>query len=104
MKIEHAKILTVLLGFTMLLSVFSPAVFAAETPGFELPVKVKLSGTPPTDDEDYKIILEADNPDYPMPIGSKEGVFTQQLGEKTQLNFLKSSIHLWAYTHTIYIN
>lgn len=103
MKIEHAKILTVLLGFTMLLSVFSPTVFAAETPGFELPVKVELSGTPPTYDEDYKIILEADNPDYPMPIGSKGGFYTLIItGEDTvKLPKIQYS-SLGIYTYKIY--
>lgn len=103
MKIEHAKILTVLLGFTMLLSVFSPAVFAAETPGFELPVKVKLSGTPPTYNEDYKIILEADNPKYPMPNGSIGGFYTLTITGEGTVKFPEiqySSIGI--YTYKIY--
>ncbi len=103
MKVMHAKILTVLLGLTMILSVFSSAVFAAETPGFELPVKVELSGRPPAYNEDYKIILEADNPEYPMPNGSKNGIFTLTItGENTvKLPRIQYS-SIGVYTYKIY--
>lgn len=49
MRNKHLKILTRVLIFTMFMTLLSPTVFAQETPSFELPVTVKLKGTPPTD-------------------------------------------------------
>ena len=103
MKIEHAKILTVLLVFTMLLSVFSPSVFAEEAPGFELPVSVSVSGTPPTTDNEYIIILEADNPNYPMPKDSKGGRYHLSMSGYSTSKFPKIEFpSLGVYTYKIY--
>jgi pilin isopeptide linkage protein len=100
MKINYSKILAKLLIFTMFLMVFSP-VALAEAPGFELPVTVRLSGSPPTDDEDYKIIMEADNPDYPMPDGSINGKYTQIITGARTVKLPKieySSLGVYTYT------
>ena len=102
MKIKYSKILAKLIIFTMLLTILSPAALAVvEAPGFELPITVKLTGSPPTDDEDYKIILEADNPDYPMPDGSINGKYTQIIKGAGTVKLPKieySSLGVFTYT------
>lgn len=103
MRIKHTKFLTKLLIFTMLLMVFSSAGFAeaakAELP---VPVRVILSGYPPADDEDYRIILEADNPNNPMPIGSIDGKYTMIItGEGSSklpnIDFKSKGIGIYEY-------
>lgn len=103
MKIKHAKNLTVLLVFTMLLSVFSTNVFAEQAPGFELPVTVTVSGTPPTTNNEYKIILEAENSDYPMPEASKDGKYHLSMSGDSTSKFPKMEFpSLGVYTYKIY--
>ncbi len=75
-------------------------VYADSMPGFRLPIIVQLIGTPPTDYEDYNIILEADNPDYPMPEGSVDGRYRIIIkGEaKKQLPEIEfSSVDVYTY-------
>lgn len=103
MRIIDSKKIAKLLIFTMILIALSSAVFAEKAPGFELPVRVKLSGLPPTNAEDYRIILEADSPHYPMPKGSENSRYTLVItGENSakfpELNFPSRGI----YTYTIY--
>lgn len=103
MRIIDSKKIAKLLIFTMILIALSTAVFAEKAPGFELPVRVKLSGLPPTNAEDYRIILEADSPHYPMPKGSENSRYTLVItGEDSakfpELNFPSRGI----YTYTIY--
>lgn len=103
MKIRYAKNLTVLLVFTLLLSVFSPSVFAEEAPGFELPVTVSLSGTPPTTNNEYIIILEAENIDYPMPEESVDGKYQLSMEENSTSKFPEMNFtSLGVYTYKIY--
>ena len=97
---KHLKTLTRVLILTIFLTVLSTVAFAAESPSFELPVKVKLSGSPPADEEDYKIVLQADNPDYPMPIGSKDGIFTMTIRGENTVKFPEieySSLGIYTY-------
>lgn len=103
MRIKNFKELAKLLIFTMFIMVFSPVVFAEAAPSFELPITVELSGSPPTNNEDYRIIIEADNPDYPMPEGSENSRYTLIItGEGTarlpEMAFPSRGI----YTYTIY--
>lgn len=103
MRTKHSKVIMTLLAFTMCLTILAPAVFAEEAPSVEIPVTVKSSGSPPTDDEDYKIVLESDNADYPMPVGSEDGIFSMIItGENTikMPNIQYSSLGI--YTYTIY--
>ena len=103
MRIIDSKKIAKLLIFTIFLLAFSPAIFAEKAPGFKLPVRVKSSGLPPTNAEDYRIILEADSPHYPMPKGSENSRYTlvitgEGLAEFPELNFPSRGI----YTYTIY--
>ena len=85
MKIKHRKNLTTILIFVMVFVVLQSTVLAASMPGFRLPVRVKLNGTPPTDQEDYNIIFRADNKHYPMPQGSVDGSYNMTIkGEATK--------------------
>lgn len=101
MKIKNKKFLTVLLIFTLCLTLFATAAQAAELPSFELPVTVSLDGTLPSVDEDFTIVLKADNPAYPMPKGSENGVFSMII---TGANTVKmpvieySSVGIYTYT------
>ncbi|MDR7871442.1 MAG: FctA domain-containing protein [Tissierellaceae bacterium] len=103
MRFKYSKILTMLLLFTFFLTILSPLVLAVEAPGFELPVTVKLRGSPPTGGEDYRIVLKSDNLGYPMPEGSKDGIYNLIIrGENTvklpKISFLSRGI----YSYTVY--
>ena len=74
MKIDIGKLMKVLLIFTILLGLFAPIAFAAEVQTSGIPVEISLGGSLPEEEEDYEIVLKADNSDYPMPEGSVDGV------------------------------
>lgn len=102
---RFSKVLVILLVLIMGLTIMAPAahaVVAPEAPKIEIPVSVILSGEPPADDEDYEIVLEPDNPDYPMPEGSEDGVFTMIItGEDTGFLPEIAFSSLGVYTYTI---
>ncbi len=103
MKIDIGKLMKVLLIFTILLGLFAPIAFAAEVQTSGIPVEISLGGSPPEEEEDYEIVLKADNSDYPMPEGSVDGVFTMNMsgensGELPGIKFFSIGI----YTYTIY--
>lgn len=100
---KHPKILMMLLILTMFLMVFPTSIFAEETPSVEVPVTVRVDGTAPEDSEIYTVVFEADNPDYPMPAASEDGVYNLTItGEDTvafpEIKFSQRGI----YTYTIY--
>ncbi len=101
MKRKYLRTLAMLLIFPMLFMLLVPTVSASSLPGLKLPVTVKLSGGPPTEDEDYTIVLKADNPEYPMPEGSLDGSYTMTIKgegskELPEINF--SSVGVYTYT------
>ncbi len=101
MKRKYLRTLAMLLIFPMLFMLLVPTVSASSLPGLRLPVTVKLSGGPPTEDEDYTIVLKADNPEYPMPEGSLDGSYTMTIKgegskELPEINF--SSVGVYTYT------
>lgn len=105
MSIRQTKVLASLLTMIIFLIVISSAVKAESIPIVELPVTVTLKSTPLPDYEvcDYTIILEADNPDFPMPDGSVDGMYKLIItGEATvklpEIRFNSVGI----YTYTIY--
>ncbi|NLW52834.1 MAG: hypothetical protein GXY87_05680 [Tissierellia bacterium] len=78
-----------------------PTISASSLPSLKLPVTVKLSGRPPTEDEDYTIVLKADNPEYPMPEGSVDESYNMTIQgegskELPEINF--SSVGVYTYT------
>lgn len=101
MKRKYLRTLAMLLIFPMLFMLLVPTVSASSLPGLKLPVTVKLSGRPPTEDEDYNVVLKADNPEYPMPEGSVDGSYTMAVkGEASkELPEIKfSSVGVYTYT------
>ncbi len=103
MGTNHLRFLMALLVVTMCLIALPSNALAGQTSIGEIPVTISIGGSPPRDHEDYKIILEADDPDYPMPEGSVKGIFSMIIrGENTvnlpQINFSSLGI----YTYRIY--
>lgn len=90
-----------LLIFPLVFIILVPTVSASSLPGLKLPVTVKLSGGPPTEDEDYTIVLKADNPEYPMPEDSVDESYNMTIQgegskELPEINF--SSVGVYTYT------
>lgn len=101
MKRKYLRTLAMLLIFPMLFMLLVPTVSASSLPGLKLPVTVKFSGGPPTEDEDYTIVLKADNPEYPMPEGSVDESYNMTIQgegskELPEINF--SSVGVYTYT------
>ncbi|RBP64492.1 LPXTG-motif cell wall-anchored protein/pilin isopeptide linkage protein [Alkalibaculum bacchi] len=102
MRRKHTKFMKVLLILATCLIVLRPTALAAEVRSGEIPVTVTLGGSPPTVDEDYKIIMKADNPVNPMPEGSVDGVFSMIItgADTARLPGIEFS-SLGVYTYTI---
>lgn len=105
MKIDLKKFMTIFFILLMSLSLFAPMVFAVAMPteveASGIPVRISLGGSAPKMEEDYKIVLKADDPDYPMPTGSVDALFTMNIaGENSRkLPSIKfSSIGIYTYT------
>ena len=101
MKRKYLRTVAMLLIFPMLFMLLVPTVSASSLPGLKLPVTVKLSGGPPTEDEDYNVVLKADNPEYPMPEGSLDGSYTMTIkgeGSKELPEIKFSSVGVYTYT------
>lgn len=101
MKRKYLRTLAMLLIFPLVFIILVPTVSASSLPGLKLPVTVKLSGGPPTEDEDYTIVLKADNPEYPMPEGSVDESYNMTIQgegskELPEINF--SSVGVYTYT------
>ncbi len=101
MKINIGKLIKVLLIATICLALFAPTVMAAEVQSNGIPVRISLGGSPPELEEDYEIVMSADDIAYPMPVGSVDGVFTlnipgENLGELPGIKF--SSLGIYTYT------
>lgn len=79
MKKRQSKFMMYLLIFTMFLVLFAPKALAEGVQSGEIPLTISLSGLPPVLDEDYEIVMKADNPAYPMPAGSIDGLFSMKV-------------------------
>ena len=101
MKRKYLRTLAMLLIFPLVFIMLVPTISASSLPSLILPVTVKLSGRPPTEDEDYTIVLKADNPEYPMPEGSVDESYNMTIQgegskELPEINF--SSVGVYTYT------
>ncbi len=101
MKRKYLRTLAMLLIFPLVFIMLVPTISASSLPSLKLPVTVKLSGRPPTEDEDYTIVLKADNPEYPMPEGSVDESYNMTIQgegskELPEINF--SSVGVYTYT------
>ena len=68
LNVFFALVMTIMCSITMVLPVY-----AAEPPEVSLPVTISLSGTLPYPEEDFKVVLKANNVDDPMPEGTVNG-------------------------------
>ena len=103
MRRKHPKLIMTLLIFTMCLTVLAPAAFAQDPISIQIPVTVTLTGVPINEDREVNIILEADSPEYPMPIGSGNGIYRlviSEAGDYSLPDIEFASIGI--YTYTIY--
>jgi pilin isopeptide linkage protein/LPXTG-motif cell wall-anchored protein len=81
MRKKHTKFMMGSLILIICLALLTPVAMAVqeavpETINAFMPaVSVTLTGAPQQDSEDYEILLEADDPAFPMPEGSEEGVY-----------------------------
>ncbi len=75
MKKNYTRYLVAFLILTVHLVMFVPAAQAAEVSIAGIPVAVSLSGNIPKIDEEYEIVLKAEDMAYPMPSGSEDGVY-----------------------------
>lgn len=101
MKRKYLRTLAMLLIFPLVFIMLVPTISASSLPSLKLPVTVKLSGRPPTEDEDYTIVLKADNPEYTMPEGSLDESYNMTIQgegskELPEINF--SSVGVYTYT------
>ena len=84
------------------MTISAPA-FAADAPGVSIPVKISLSGSLPKTNEDYTVVLKADDTAYPMPDGTKEGEYRMTITVAGTKNFPEITYSgLGIYTYTIY--
>ncbi len=77
--------------------------FADSTVSVSLPVKITASGNRPSSPETYTLKLQADEPDFPMPAGSKDGVYT--LGVRGPVSSVFPAIvfdRVGVYTYTVF--
>lgn len=102
MKTKQAKFMMVLLILIICLIVLAPTALASEVRSGEIPVTISLGDSPPAIEEDYKIMLKADNIAYPMPEGSVDGLFSMDIigADTTKLPEIGFS-SLGIYTYTI---
>lgn len=103
MRRKYLKLIMTLLIFTMCLTVLAPAAFAQDTISIQIPVSITLSGLPISEDREVNIILEADSPEYPMPLGSQNGIYRlviREAGDYSLPEIEFSSIGI--YTYSIY--
>lgn len=93
-----ALVMAAMCGVTMAL----PAE-AAQLPAVSVPVTISLSGTLPHPAEDYTVVLKADDPAYPMPEGTVNGVYTMTItGEGTKKFPAILYERVGVYTYTLY--
>ena len=86
MKRWMSIILGTLIVVMCMINMTIPA-FAEETPGVSIPVTVSLSGQLPKPAEKYEIVLQADDPSYPMPVGSTVDGYKMEITGAATQNF-----------------
>lgn len=103
MKKNKPKHMAALLTLILCLALFTATAAAAEVQSGELPVTINLEGSLPEVDEAYTIVMKADNPAYPMPEGSKNGLFSMVVtgADTAKLPGIRFP-SLGIYTYTIF--
>lgn len=118
MKKTIKSILALMLA-VMICAAFMPAAFAAtdgevpedepevpvvtKTPSVTINVKKGLTGTLPPVAEEFVFNMEADDPSYPMPEGSENGLCTISIKGAGDVDFPAITYdHVGIYTYTVY--
>ena len=102
MKRWMSIILGTLIVVMCMINMTIPA-FAEETPGVSIPVTVSLSGQLPKPAENYTIKLRADDPSYPMPAGTVNGVYEMKITGAATQNFPTITYdRVGIYTYTVW--
>lgn len=92
--------------FTMIMAIFCSMIvvqpiFAAELSA--VPVTISLSGTLPETKEEFSVYLKADNAAFPMPSGSKDGMYVLKIAGAGSKNIPQITYDtVGVYTYTIY--
>lgn len=97
MKAITRKGLSSCLVFIVLLTMTAPA-FAASALRVDLPIQVKETGSvaPGTM---YEVVLSAEEPDYPMPVGSESGVYRMEVAPgEYRIPLVFSDVGFYYYT------
>lgn len=95
---KKAGLLLLIVMFGIL--TFSTAVFAAEIPKIKIPVNVGVSGSKPSNAEEFKIVLKAEDAANPMPDGSTDGAYTTVIsgGASGTLEIAFPELGIYKYT------
>lgn len=104
MRKKHTKFMMGSLILIICLALLTPVALAAEPINVFMPaVSVTLTGAPQQDSEDSEIVLEADDPAFPMPVGSEDGKYKLMIAEDDMaiLPAIQFST-IGIYTYTIY--
>lgn len=71
-------------------------------PSVAIPVKVEVEGAAPSVPEEFVVQMEAEDPSYPMPEGSVDGIFEMVISGNSFMSFPSMSYaEPGIYTYTI---
>lgn len=103
MRKKVRGVILTILAFTMCFAQFSLGVIADELPAAAVPVQITLEGTLPETEEEFTVVLKAEDVKNPMPKGSVDGVYTMTLKGASEKSFPEMSYSgVGIYTYTIH--
>ena len=103
MKKKRFGVIGIALAILFLLGA-APSVLAAGLPSVAIPVKVEVEGAAPSVPEEFVVQMEAEDPSYPMPEGSVDGIFEMVISGNSFMSFPSMSYtEPGIYTYTIEI-
>lgn len=101
MKKKRFGVIGIALAILFLLGA-APSVLAAGLPSVAIPVKVEVEGAAPSVPEEFVVQMEAEDPSYPMPEGSVDGIFEMVISGNSFMSFPSMSYtEPGIYTYTI---
>ena len=86
MKKKRFGVIGIALAILFLLGA-APSVLAAGLPSVAIPVKVEVEGAAPSVPEEFVVQMEAEDPSYPMPEGSVDGIFEMVISGNSFMSF-----------------
>ena len=101
MKKKRFGVIGIALAILFLLGA-APSVLAAGLPSVAIPVKVEVEGAAQSVPEEFVVQMEAEDPSYPMPEGSVDGIFEMVISGNSFMSFPSMSYtEPGIYTYTI---